>query len=108
VWGAVEIAEYLEVSDLIIGLTIVAIGTSLPELAASVMATYKGEHDLALGNLIGSNMFNTLTVVGIAGAITPITAESIVFERDWSVMTILTCAVFVMCMGFGKQGTIIP
>lgn len=67
VWGAVNIATYLGVSDLIIGLTIVAIGTSLPELAASIMAAKKSELDLAVGNIIGSNLFNTLAVVGIAG-----------------------------------------
>ena len=71
VWGAVEIARAFGVSDLIIGLTIVAIGTSLPELASAVVATRKGEHDIALGNVLGSNLFNTLVVVGIAGVIHP-------------------------------------
>lgn len=66
VWGATTIAQAFGVSDLVIGLTIVALGTSLPELAASVIAARKGEHDLALGNVIGSNMFNLLGVVGIA------------------------------------------
>lgn len=71
VWGAVTIAQTLGVSDLVIGLTIVAIGTSLPELAASLIAARKGEHDIAIGNIVGSNMFNLLAVIGIAGAITP-------------------------------------
>ena len=71
VWGAVEIAHALGVSDLVIGLTIVALGTSLPEFASSIMAIRKGEDDIALGNVIGSNLFNTLAVVGIAGAIRP-------------------------------------
>ncbi|MBC7203153.1 MAG: calcium/sodium antiporter, partial [Pusillimonas sp.] len=71
VWGAVTIAESLGVSDLVIGLTIVALGTSLPELAASVIAARKGEHDIAIGNVVGSNMFNLLAVVGIAGVIAP-------------------------------------
>ena len=71
VWGAIEIARGFGVSDLIIGLTIVAIGTSLPELASSLIATRKGEHDIALGNILGSNIFNTLAVVGIAGMIHP-------------------------------------
>ena len=66
VWGAVEIARGLGVSDLIIGLTVVAAGTSLPELASSIIAARKGEHDIALGNVLGSNLFNTLSVVGIA------------------------------------------
>lgn len=69
VWGAVEIAHALGVSDLIIGLTVIAVGTSLPELASSLIATRKGEHDIALGNVLGSNLFNTLAVVGIAGTI---------------------------------------
>lgn len=71
VWGAINIATAFGVSDLIIGLTIVAIGTSLPELAASIVSARKGEHDIALGNVIGSNMFNTLGVLGIAGLIKP-------------------------------------
>ena len=71
VWGAVEVATFFGVSDTIIGLTVIAIGTSLPELASSLMAVKKGEHDLAIGNVIGSNMFNTLAVVGIAGTIQP-------------------------------------
>lgn len=66
VWGAVEIAQIFGVSDMIIGLTVVAVGTSLPELASSVIAARKGEHDIALGNVLGSNLFNTLAVVGIA------------------------------------------
>nr|WP_081280072.1 calcium/sodium antiporter [Vibrio natriegens] len=69
VWGAVEIALQLGVSDLLIGLTIVALGTSLPELAASIVAACKGEHDIAIGNVVGSNMFNSLAVIGIAGTI---------------------------------------
>jgi cation:H+ antiporter len=67
VWGAVDIAQSLGVSDLIIGLTVVAVGTSLPELASCVAAARKGEDDIALGNVLGSNLFNTLAVVGMAG-----------------------------------------
>ncbi|MCI1069267.1 calcium/sodium antiporter, partial [Actinobacillus pleuropneumoniae] len=81
VWGAVEIAKYFGVSDLVIGLTIVAVGTSLPELASSIIAARKGESDLALGNIVGSNLFNTLAVVGIAGAIEPMQVEAEVFSR---------------------------
>ncbi len=71
VWGAVDLATTFGISDLVIGLTIVAVGTSLPELASSIIAARKGEHDLALGNILGSNLFNTLAVVGIAGLIAP-------------------------------------
>lgn len=90
VWGAVEIATAFGVDELIIGLTIVALGTSLPELAAALVAIRKQEHDLALGNLIGSNLFNTLAVVGIAGAIEPISVASEVLMRDWTLMVGLT------------------
>ncbi|MCB8890397.1 calcium/sodium antiporter [Vreelandella malpeensis] len=90
VWGAVEIATAFGVSDLIIGLTVVAVGTSLPELASSISALRRGEHDLVLGNVVGSNLFNSLAVVGIAGLIAPIEAGREVLVRDWSVMTCMT------------------
>lgn len=91
VWGAVEIARALGVSDLLIGLTIVAVGTSLPELASSIAAARKGENDLAFGNIIGSNLFNTLLVVGIAASIAPMDSfEPSVFNRDMPVMAVLT------------------
>ncbi|MCK9455218.1 MAG: calcium/sodium antiporter [Sulfurimonas sp.] len=107
VWGAVNIATSLGISDLIVGLTIVAIGTSLPELAASVIAAKKGEHDIAIGNVVGSNMFNLLAVVGIAGVITPISnLDPQVLTRDWATMTALTIALFVMAYGFGKKGKV--
>ena len=102
VWGAVEIAHGFGVSDLIIGLTIVAIGTSLPELASSVIAARKGEHDIALGNILGSNLFNTLAVVGIAGAIHPLAVGPEVFNRDMLVMAALTLSLFVF--GYGLRG----
>ncbi len=106
VWGAVEIAHTLGVSDLIIGLTIVAAGTSLPELASSILAARKGEHDIALGNVIGSNLFNTLAVVGIAGSIHPLTVGPEVFQRDMLVMGLLTLSLFVICRGFKGPGRI--
>lgn len=107
VWGAVELAQSFGVSDLIIGLTIVAIGTSLPELASSVAAARKGEHDMALGNILGSNLFNTLAVVGIAGAIHPLGFGPEVFWRDAMVMLLLTLALFVLGYGYKKgQGRI--
>ena len=106
VWGAVEIATFLGISDLIIGLTIVAIGTSLPELASSFSAARKGEHDLALGNILGSNLFNTLVVVGIAGIINPLLADRYVFIRDIPVMGALTLSLFIMGYGFKRQGRI--
>lgn len=102
VWGAVSIAQALGVSDLVIGLTIVAIGTSLPELASALAAVKKGEHDLILGNIMGSAIFNTLAVVGLAAVIHPLSVASEVLYRDWTLMTALTIA--LMLMGFGLTG----
>lgn len=106
VWGAVAIAQGLGISDLIIGLTIVAIGTSLPELASSLVAARKGEHDIALGNIIGSNFFNTLVVVGIAGLIQPMTPEPEVLSRDIVVMAAVTVGLALMCLGLRGPGRI--
>lgn len=106
VWGAVEIARAFGISDLIIGLTVVAIGTSLPELASSVAATRKGEHDLAIGNVIGSNMFNTLAVVGIAGSIHPMTVAPEVLYRDCLLMGVLTLVLFIVGIGVRGPGRI--
>lgn len=106
VWGSVEVAHFFGISDLIIGLTIVAIGTSLPELASSLIAIRKGEHDIALGNVIGSNLFNTLAVVGIAAGIHPLAVDPIVLYRDWMVMAGLTLALFVFGYGVWARGRI--
>ncbi len=99
VWGAVTIAQALGVSDLIIGLTIVAIGTSLPELASALAAVKKNEHDLILGNILGSGLFNTLAVVGLAAAIEPLKVDPEVLYRDWTLMLALT--VGLLLMGYG-------
>ena len=106
VWGAVDLATMFGISDLVIGLTIVAIGTSLPELASSIIAARKGEHDLALGNILGSNLFNTLAVVGIAGMIAPMSVAPEVLTRDFPVMAALTLVLFAMCYGFRGPGRI--
>ncbi|MEA4866587.1 MAG: calcium/sodium antiporter [Sphaerochaeta sp.] len=103
VWGAVEIAQLFGVSDLVIGLTIVAVGTSLPELASSILAAKKGEHDIAMGNVIGSNLFNSTAVVGVAGAIKPFTIDDLVLRRDMLVMTLLTISLFIIGYGFRKN-----
>ena len=102
VWGAVAIARQFGVSDLIIGLTIVAIGTSLPELASSLAAAAKREDDLALGNILGSNLFNTLAVVGLAAGIRPIDVESAVLTRDIPIMALLTLALYLV--GWAPRG----
>lgn len=106
VWGAVETALFLGVSDLIVGLTVVAVGTSLPELASSVVAIRRKEHDLALGNVIGSNLFNTLAVVGIAGAVHPMEVPGEALWRDLPVMAGMTLVLAVMCAGFGRAGRV--
>ncbi|MDP2404729.1 calcium/sodium antiporter [Hydrogenophaga sp.] len=106
VWGAVSIAQSLGVSDLIIGLTVVALGTSLPELASCVAAARKGEHDIALGNVLGSGLFNTLAVVGLAGVIAPMDIGGDVLSRDLPMMAGLTMLLFAMGWGFRGQGRI--
>lgn len=106
VWGAVQVATALGVDDLIIGLTIIAVGTSLPELASSIAAVRKGEDDIALGNIIGSNLFNTLAVVGLAGVIAPIRVGPEVFGRDLVVMALFTVSLFVIGFALGRPGRI--
>jgi len=106
VWGAVNIAQAMGISDLVIGLTIVAIGTSLPELAATLVSAMKKEHDMALGNVLGSNMFNLLAVLGIPGIISPFTIDSEVIYRDFPIMLLVTVMLWVFSYGFGKPGRI--
>ena len=107
VWGSVNIAKAAGISDLVIGLTIVAIGTSLPELAASIMSALKKEHDIAIGNIIGSNMFNLLVVFGIPGLMSPHVIDSSILERDFPFMIGLSIALFIMAYGFkNKHGRI--
>lgn len=100
VWGAVEIATAMGVEKLIIGLTVVAVGTSLPELASSLAAARKNEHEIALGNILGSNLFNTLVVVGIAGLISPLKIPADVLTRDYPVMAGVTLMLFLFAFKF--------
>jgi len=93
--GASGIARRMGVSERVIGLTIVAIGTSLPELFASVMAARKGETDMAIGNVIGSNIFNILAVLGITATVSPITGTMDGFFTDYVWMTIVTSAIWL-------------
>ncbi|WP_369856876.1 calcium/sodium antiporter [Candidatus Thalassolituus haligoni] len=96
VWGATEIARSFGISDLMIGLTIVAIGTSLPELAASVASALKGHHDIAIGNVIGSNIFNLLAVMPVPGLIATVAVEPMALYRDLPVMLALTLVLLVL------------
>jgi len=104
--GAVDIARMFGISDIVIGLTIVAIGTSLPELAASIMSALKNEPDIALGNVIGSNMFNALGVLSMPALIAPSHFEAAVVQRDLPYMLILTAALFLLAWSYKRPGTI--
>jgi cation:H+ antiporter len=106
VWGSVEVALAFGVSDLVIGLTIVAVGTSLPELAAAVMSALKNEHDLAIGNVVGSNIWNLLAVLGVPGLLAPGLIPPEVLSRDMLVMLALTLALFVMGRTLKNKGVI--
>ncbi len=106
VWGAHHIAINLGVSDLVIGLTIVAVGTSLPELAVSIVSAIKGEHDIALGNIIGSNMFNCLAVIGPAALLNPTGFSSEILGVHLPVMIALTLILFAMTYNFTGAGRI--
>ena len=94
VWGATEVAHNFGISELIIGLTIVALGTSLPELAASIASVRKGEPDLAIGNVIGSNLFNSLAVIGIPAVITSFNIDKLAVNRDLPVVIALTLLLY--------------
>ena len=96
VWGATTIATDMGVSELVIGLTVVAVGTSLPELAASVVSALRGHHEIALGNVIGSNLFNILLVMTAAGAIAPAAFDTAVFSRDYLSMLAMTLIMMAM------------
>ena len=109
VFCATNVARILGVPDLIIGLTIVAIGTSLPELASSIAAIRKHEHDLVIGNIVGSNLFNTLAVVGLACVISPMTAGAekdavlTIMRRDFPVVLAMTVFLWLTCIPW-KRG----
>ena len=103
VWGSVDLARRMGVSELLIGLTIIAMGTSLPELASAVVSARKGEHEFVLGNIVGSNFFNTLAVVGLAGTISPFKNISpYLFSRDLPMMVFLSALIAVFGFNFRK------
>jgi cation:H+ antiporter len=102
VTGAVDLARWFGLSDLIIGLTVVAVGTSLPELASTLVAARRGEQALALGNVLGSNLFNTLVVIGLAASVMPLDVPPEVVQRDLPVMLGLT--LLLLIFGMGRKG----
>lgn len=106
VWGAINVAQQLGIGDLVIGLTIIAVGTSLPEIAVSISAAIKNEHDIVIGNVLGSNMFNLLAVLGVSSSIKATMLPDLVLERDFIVMLGLMTALFFMAYGFRGNGRI--
>ena len=104
--GAVFIARSLHVSEAVIGLTIIAFGTSLPELAAALTSALRQEDDLAIGNVIGSNMFNILGVLGIAAAVKPVEVDTLILKQDFPVMFLFTVLLFFMAYGIRGPGRI--
>ncbi len=107
VWGASGIAQALGISDLVIGLTIVALGTSLPELSASLAAAKKNEHDLAIGNVIGSNLFNTLGVLALPGILSPAALDAHVLSRDLPMALLLIVLLFIMAFRINNRPSVI-
>ena len=105
VWGAVDIARALGISELMVGLTVVAAGTSLPELASAIVSARKGQNDFVMGNIIGSNFFNTLAVVGVSGLVQPFTCEGgYVLSRDLWMMVALSASIALFGCNFGGRG----
>ena len=104
VWSATEIARLLGVSELVIGLSIVAVGTSLPELAAATASVRRGDHGLVIGNIIGSNLFNLLAVLGIAAVLAPFTANGPDLIRDYAAMTAFMLALIGAGFVVGRRG----
>jgi cation:H+ antiporter len=104
--GAIYIARSLEVSETVIGLTVMALGTSLPELAAALTSALRHEDDLAIGNVIGSNMFNILGVLGVAAVIHPVEVDLLMLKQDFPVMFLLTVLLFFMAYGITGPGRI--
>jgi len=106
VWGGSELAASFGVSDLLIGLTVVALGTSLPELAVSISSALKKQHEMVVGNIIGSNLFNTVGVLAIPSLILPFDVPADVINRDYPFMVALTALLFIVSYRFKKEGVI--
>jgi cation:H+ antiporter len=104
VWGAVDIARAVGISELMVGLTIVAAGTSLPELASAIASARKGQNEFVMGNIVGSNFFNTLAVVGVSGLVSPFSCNGgHVLSRDLWVMVMLSAMIAIFGCSFSRQ-----
>ncbi|QUY47482.1 calcium/sodium antiporter [Serratia plymuthica] len=97
--NATVIAHYFGMSELVVGLTLIAIGTSLPELATSIAGALKGEDDMAIGNIIGSNIFNTVIVLGVPALLSPGSVDPAAFHRDYWVMLAVSIVLSALCIG---------
>lgn len=107
VWGGVALARGFGVSELVIGLTLVALGTSLPELATSIVGAIKKQDDIAVGNVVGSNLFNTLAILGIPAMVRPLTVSAEAYHRDFPVMLLATLVLWPVCRSWsGRQGRV--
>ena len=106
VWAATEIARLLGVSELVIGLTIVAVGTSLPELAATLGAAIKGHPDIAIGNVVGSNILNILAVLAVPALVHPVGIDPEVLWRDYGMMAALTTLLVLFAYAIGSRPVI--
>ncbi len=106
VWGASELARQFGISEMIVGLTIVSIGTSLPELATSISGARKGHHSMVIGGIIGSNMFNSLAVLSLPGLLSAGRLEPAVMQRDYPIMVLLTLLLFLLSYGFRRPAQI--
>lgn len=103
VWGATQLALRLGISELVIGATVVAIGTSLPELATAIASTRKGHHEMTIGNIVGSNIFNILAVIGVAATLAPMSLEPAVLWRDYLFVLLTTLMLLSTAWWFGRQ-----
>ncbi|EAR10149.1 calcium/sodium antiporter [Reinekea blandensis] len=104
VWGAVGIADMFQISEAVIGATIIAVGTSLPELAASVASALKKHHDIAIGNVLGSNIFNILAVLSVPGLIAPGAFDAEVFNLHYLFMLAISACLFFCLIALGRSG----
>lgn len=95
--NATVLANYFAISELTMGLTAIAIGTSLPELATAIAGVRKGENDIAVGNIIGANIFNIVIVLGLPALITPGEIDPLAYSRDYSVMLLVSIIFALLC-----------